>query len=196
MKKIWLLPAIVFFTIALSLPNAVLGQIANIIIVPDAGKKGEYVLVTPGNKESEVPDKVVMEDFKASDEAFDPYKTDSFPRWKIHNVLVDLSEDQTVRYIALQCLANKKYLKKHPENNGAIMVSEEEYDKLWEKDETGEYKVSFEEKIEYLFRPRLDVEEGNIVLGYDTREEGCQSRNCLSPEGWECRGINLIFVKK
>ncbi|MEA3451239.1 MAG: hypothetical protein U9Q83_04980 [Bacteroidota bacterium] len=132
-----------------------------------------------------IGERVVMSDFTASDKDFDPNKIKSYPKWKLKPVNI-INKDSYDRYIALHCLDNDKY---YHRKKG--MLDAKEYDKFFEKDDTGNYKIKDRDDLfNFLFYPEIKDTE-YIQLKYEKDES-----LVLTPGAWKHqRQIKLVLFR-
>jgi len=141
-----------------------------------------FVLVVRANTNKEVGEKVVMSDFKASTENFDPNKMDIYPKWKIKTVNVNNNDGTYKRHIALYCIDNDKYYNQKKWG----MLPAKEYEKYWEKDQAGNYIEKDRNGLfDFLFYPEIKDNE-YIWLRID-------DKHVVTPSTWSRRDIKLVL---
>jgi len=150
---------------------------------------GTYVLVTKENVKFEKPNRAVQKDFKVHEtEAFDPNKMGSYAKWKVKTVDIKNTDGTTTRHIALLCLDNNKYL-----HQTQGMVAAAEYDKFWEKDANGQYKIKDNAGLfKFLFIPEIK-DETYIWLRYFKDDK--TTKLVITPSTWNTRSVKLVLYK-
>ncbi len=150
---------------------------------------GTYVLVTKENVKFEKPNRVVQKDFRVHEtEAFDPNKMSSYPKWEVKVVNINNNDGTTTRHIALLCLDNNKYFH---QSHG--MVAAAEYDKYWEKDANGQYKIKDNAGLfKFLFIPEIK-DETYIWLRYFKDDK--TTKLVATPGTWNTRSVKLVLYK-
>lgn len=146
-----------------------------------------FVLVTKENPKFEKPQRVIQPDFQVSgDEAFDPQKINSYPKWQIKTVNVSNNDGTSTRQIALLCLNNNKYF-----NRSGYMVDAAVYDKFWEKDATGKYINDQKNVYNFLFIPEIK-DETYLWLRYYKDDK---TKLVVTQSSWNTRSFKLVLVK-
>ena len=139
------------------------------------------VLVVRSNEHQKVGEKVVMSDFKASEDDFDPNKMDDYPKWKFKTVNVNNNDGTMQRHFALYCIDNNKYF-----HRTKYMTEAKEYEKYWEKDQAGNYKEKDRDELhEFLFYPEIKDKE-YIWLRINDKQ-------VVTPGSWSRRDIKLVL---
>lgn len=161
-------------------------------MVADIGsslKKQEFVLVIKANEKFNKPERVVMNDWKASEEAFDPEKLDSYPRWSFQNFMILQPDGTQVRHLIIKNETTGQYFS-YPSGHGVTMRSQKEYDEMFARNEQNQFKHSLKEQYQYIFIPQ--VKENYIQLGIPN-DEG--KSLAVTPMDWNTREFKLVMVK-
>lgn len=145
----------------------------------------EFVMVTKANEKFEKPERVVMNDFKASEEAFDPNKIDSYPKWRFDNLnVMDPKTGKTTRHVAIINVETGEYY--HRKGN---MKSEEEFKKDTEKNDDGKFKDYWKAMLFY-FHPEIKNED-YIRFRIPNKE----NKNLIvTPGTWNSREVKLVLA--
>jgi hypothetical protein len=160
-----------------------------ILDVAEAYENHSFVLVLKATDRS--PAKVIMSDFKADTEEFDPMKMDSYPRWQFSNFTLMNNDGTSERYLSMRCVDTGKYLKYRRSYGQSIMVDKEEYEERMKRDDKNAYVHSIEDIMEFYKRP-LVSEDTYIRLGIYNKEG---KSLVVTPSDWHTREFKLIYVE-
>ncbi len=155
----------VFFAISLS--SSAQLKIKPAIIDIGSDYKKEFVLVIKALEKQNKPERVVLSNFRADTSTFDPYKLNTYPRWRFSNFTLFNSDGSSTRYISLYCITTQKYLK-YVSGHGAQMIDQTEYDKIMKKDEQNKWVNSTADIMQLHFKPIVEGEY--IQLGIYNKE--------------------------
>ncbi len=180
-KQIILIGIVVVTTSSLSF-----GQLFKTPIVTDVGEYNapSFVLVIKANEKFNKPERVVMEDFTPSAEAFDPEKIHTYPRWKFSNMNILNNDGTSTRHLILKCLKTNKYFT-YPSGKGVQMVDESVYEKAMNKEDR-----SYDDIKPFIYFP---VVEGDYIKLGIPNNEGKNLR--VTPPNWNTREFKLVLVE-
>ncbi|MEA3495041.1 MAG: hypothetical protein U9R42_03290 [Bacteroidota bacterium] len=155
-------------------------------VIRDITNNHHFVMVVKSNTKFEKPERVVMNDFKASDKAFDPTKLSTYPIWRFYSVLVANKDGSTTNHVKIYNIDTKMYY-----HRSGIMKKKEEHDKVWEKDANNKYKSTFEERQNYYFLP--EKKEGVFICFRIPNQQ--KKSLVVTPSTWNTREVKLVLVK-
>ena len=162
-------------------------------VVSDIGsslKPQKFVLVIKASENLKKPERVVMDDWSASEEPFDPDKLDSYPKWSFQNFTVIQKDGSQVRHLIIKNETTGKYFS-YPRSKGPTMRTQKEFDDYFAKNEQNRYKKSLKEQYEFLFIPKVD---GNYIRLGIPNDEG--KNLAVTPGAWQhIRDFKLVLVK-
>jgi hypothetical protein len=153
--------------------------------VLDLSRDHEFVFVTKANPKFEKPERAVNSDFKVGDEAFDPYKLDSYTTWRFQSLDVANQDGTITRYYAIINTETGMY---YHRNNA--MKTKEEFDKATERGETGSFK-DFWKAMEFYFEPEVR-EWPYIWLRIPNKDD---KSLVVTQMTWNTRDFKLVLVK-
>jgi hypothetical protein len=159
-------------------------------VVTDIGsslKKQKFVLVVKANEKFNKPERVVMNDWKASEEAFDPEKIDQYPQWSFQNFMILNNDGTQKRHLILKNETTGMYFS-YP--SGVKMRTKKEFDEYFARNEQNKYKKSLKEQYQFLFIPQV---EGNYMRLGIPNDEG--KSLAVTPMDWNTRYFKLVLVK-
>lgn len=186
MKKIKLKTlGIILACITLSV-NISFAQLKFAPVINNISDGNQYVLVIKANEKFETPERVVMNDFKPSEEAFSPFELESYPRWDFKSINITQRDGTTVRHIALHNIDTDMYY-----HRSGSMKTKAEYDKIMAKDENGQIKGKYEDYINFYFVP--ERREGNFIWLRIPNDEG--KSLVVTNMSWKTRDFKIVLVK-
>ncbi|MDD2635575.1 MAG: hypothetical protein PHW82_08770 [Bacteroidales bacterium] len=145
----------------------------------------EFVFVTKANPKFEKPERAVMSDFKVNDEAFNPYKLDTYTTWRFDNLTVRNHDGSSTRYVAIINNETGFYYSRKSE-----MKTSEEFEKATKRDETGSFK-DFWGAMEFYFE--IEVKEWPYIW---LRIPNKENKNLVVTQmTWNTRDFKLVLVK-
>lgn len=153
--------------------------------VADITRDQEFVFVTKANPKFEKPERVVNTDFKVGDEAFDPYKLDSYTTWRFTGADVINHDGSITNYIAIINTETGMYY-----HRSGSMKTKEEFDKATERGEDNSWK-DFWKAMEFYFHPELR-EWPYIWLRIPNNED---KSLVVTQMSWNTRDFKLVLVK-
>jgi predicted SnoaL-like aldol condensation-catalyzing enzyme len=145
----------------------------------------EFVMVIKGNEKIEKPERVVMNDFKASEEAFNPNKISTYPSWRFTQLnIMDTKTGKITRHVAIINVETGKYY-----HSTGSMKSEEDFIKDTEKKEDGSYK-DYWKAVMYYFQPEIQNED-YIWFRIPNKEN---TSMVVTPGTWNTREVKLVLA--
>ncbi|MFP4665012.1 MAG: hypothetical protein ACLFM1_11350 [Bacteroidales bacterium] len=148
----------------------------------------EFVMVIKANEKFEKPERVVMNDFTASEEAFDPNKIDSYPKWRFDPLTIrDPKTGETTRHVAIINVETGKYY--HYNTSNDKMKSEEEFKKDTEEKDDGSFK-DYWKAMQYYFHPEIKNKD-YIWFRIPNKEK---STLVITPGTWKTREVKLVLA--
>jgi hypothetical protein len=155
-------------------------------VIYNISEGNEYVLVIKANEKFETPERVVMNDFNPSEEAFSPFELETYPRWDFKNITINQQNGTSIHHIALHNIDTDMYY--HRSGN---MKTKEEYEKTMERDESGHIKSKYEDYINFYFIP--ERREGNFIWLRIPNNEG--KSLVVTNLKWKTRDFKIVLVK-
>lgn len=152
-------------------------------------KNYRFVLVTKANEKFDKPERVVMNDWTASEEAFDPEKIDTYPKWSFDNFNIYGNDGKVTRALIIRNATTGKYFS-YPPGHGVKMRTKKEFDEVFARNDQGKYKNSITKMYPFLFKPMV---KGNYIrLGIPNNK----GKNLVvTPSNWSTRQFKLVLVK-
>jgi hypothetical protein len=164
--------------------SAVFAQL-NVPKVYDIARDHTFVLVTKSNPKFEKPERVVNTEFKVGEEAFDPYKLDSYTTWRFSGIEVINNDGSTTRYVAIVNTETGMYF-----HRSGDMKTEGDFIKATERSETGSLK-DYWKAMEFYFQPEVQ-EWPYIWLRIPNKED---KSLVVTQMSWNTREFKLVLVK-
>jgi len=130
--------------------------------VSEISSQQNFVIVIKGN--SSINAKVIMSDGNASSFDFDPNNIGEYPTWSLNRIKVNRGPNVTpLSYLTLQCNSNQKYFA-YGNKVDNKMITKEEYDKYWEKDQAGKNKYDISDMYHFVYREYVEDDNKYIHL--------------------------------
>ncbi|MDD4216925.1 MAG: hypothetical protein PHZ24_06280 [Bacteroidales bacterium] len=185
MKKNHLLrSSIILFAMMLS-AGTISAQLNLAPKVTDITRDNEFVLVTKSNPKFEKPERVVNTDFKVGEEAFDPYKLNTYTTWRFKGADVINHDGTITHYVAVINTTTGMYY-----HRSGDMKTSEEYEKAVARGETGSW-IDFWKAMEFHFQPEVR-EWPYIWLRIPNKDK---KNLVVTPMSWNTRDFKLVLVK-
>lgn len=145
----------------------------------------EFVMVIKANEKFEKPERVVLDNFKASEEAFDPNKIDSYPTWRFKQLNIqDPKTGELTRHVAIINVKTGKYYHR----NGK-MKNEDDFKKDTEEKEDGNFKDYWKAMLFY-FHPEIKNED---YVRFRIPNKKNQNM-VVTPGTWNTREVKLVLA--
>ncbi|MFW5805764.1 MAG: hypothetical protein ACOCVX_04465 [Bacteroidales bacterium] len=145
----------------------------------------EFVMVIKANEKFEKPERVVMNDFTASEEAFDANKIDDYPTWRFDNLNIrDPKTGKITRHVAIINVETGQYY-----HRKGKMKSEEDFKKDTEEKEDGSFKDYWNAML-YYFHPEIKNKD-YIWFRIPNKEKESM---VVTPGTWRTREVKLVLA--
>ena len=152
----------------------------------------EFVIVIKGNAAGK--SKVLMQDGNASSFDFDPNHMDKYPRWRVKRVTVNRGENvKPLFYTTYMCKSNNQFFA-YGNKGDNKMITEEEYDKYWEKDDAGNPKYDITDMYHFVYREYVQKDGKHIRLSYHS-DKSSSSTTMIYVPSWPSSELKLVLVK-
>jgi hypothetical protein len=167
------------------------GQLQIAPTISQADGRQQFVIVLKGSSDGK--DKVFMSNGVASSFDFNPSDLNSYPTWRITQIRVDrganvaplyymtLQNSQTLEYFAFGNKGDNK------------MISQDEYNKFFERDQNGQSKYSIQDMYHCVYRPYTREDGKHFVLTYHTEKNGASTTHIFM-KGWPSSHMRLVLV--
>jgi hypothetical protein len=160
--------------------------------VSEIGDNHEFVIVIKGN--SSINAKVLMQDGRASTFDFDPNNLNQYPTWKIRRINVSRGPNvKPLSYTTFMCTSSFEYFAFGKSGDNKMMTSKE-YDKFWEKDETGKSKYDISDMYHFAYREYVEDDGQHIRLTYHSDKKSSSTTQVWLPT-WPSDKLKLVLVK-
>lgn len=152
----------------------------------------DFVIVIKAS--GEASGKVLMKDGEASSFDFNPNDLSKYPTWKINRVTVERGPNvKPLIYTTYRCTSNDQYLAYGNKGNNKMLTSEE-YDKFWEKDDAGNFKYNITDMYHFVYREYVEKDEKHIRLTYHSDKSKSSTTSVMLPS-WPSDKLKLVLVK-
>jgi len=138
--------------------------------------------------------KVLMPDGTASEYAFNAEDLNTYPQWIINRITVNRGENVApLYYTTYQSAETRNYLAFGNSGENKT-ISEEAYDKFYEKDDAGNYKYTIEDMYHCIYREYVAEDDKHIYLTYHDDRNGAGTVHIFR-KGWPSKFMKLVLVK-